>query len=284
MSSTQLTCESCGQSFPNSRTSCPHCARPQLFPNVSNAGGPAEKRKLDERFSKAKARCDAEDRGAEFERFRTVAAGSHALFNCALERLHREIASGTDIIETYYQLEELRLRVTGHPDLDWDKLRPQAEIALLGSHHHIERLHYACLSLTWDGLTSYGDCVVKLDDKMIGHRASCFEGNTAVVFFIRGNFRHHLRSVWSDRGRIAAAIFADRLQKGVSDAEFPKILVAQAGPAVDDEFIEVHLFGTMTVKTFAAVKFPANIPGKRELIMRDAIIEKLNQASIAHFA
>lgn len=284
MSSRPLDCEFCGHTFPSSRTSCPHCARPQLFPNVSNAASPREKEKLDERFSKAKSRYDADNRGDEFARFLAAAAGSHALFNCALERLHREVASGTEIIETYYQLEELRLRATGYPDLDWDKLRPQAEIELLGSHHHIERLHYACLSLNWDGLTSYGDCVVKLDEKMIGHRASCFEGNTAVVFFIHGNFRHHLRSVWSDRGRLASAIFADRLPNGVSDAQFSGILVAPGEDPVDDEFIEVHIFGTMTVRSFAEVKFSASSAGKRESVLRDAIIAKLEQASIAHIA
>ena len=52
-------------------------------------------------------------------------------------------------------------------------------------HHHIEKLHYACLSVGWDALTHYGDCIVKLDEQMIGHRASCFEGNTAVIFFDR---------------------------------------------------------------------------------------------------
>lgn len=284
MSSEQLTCTYCGNTFPNSRTNCPHCAQPQLFPNVSNAASTNEKRKLDERFDSQKQKCDADDRSDEFERFFTAVGSSHALFACPLQKLHREVASGTEVFETYYQLEELRLRATAHKDLDWDKLRPQAETELLGSHHNIEQLHYACLSLDWDSLTNYGECVVKLDDSMIGHRASCFEGNTAVIFFLQANFDECLRSCWEDRGKIAVAVFADRLTKGISDAEFPRILVAPGEDSVDDEFIEVHVFGRMTARSFAEVKFSASCAGKRESVYRDAIIEKLDQVSVKHFA
>jgi hypothetical protein len=199
-----------------------------------------------------------------------------------LLKLHREIAAGTDIIETYYQLEELRLRATAHPDLDWDKLRPQAEIELLGSHQNIERLHYACLSLDWESLVSYGDCLVRLDESKISHRASCFQGNTAVLFFLAGSFAGFLRSTWEDRGKIAVTIAADRLPGGVPDTEFAKILVAPGKDPVDDEFIEVHVFGSMTVRTFAAVKFLASCGGRRESVYRDAIIEKLDQADIKY--
>jgi len=284
MSSRQLDCEFCGHAFPGSRTSCPHCARPQLFPNVFVADSPEETQKLQKRFSEAETRCAAEDRANELARFHTAVARSHALFNCSLERLHREIASGTDIFETYYQLEELRLRVTGHPDLDWEKLRPLAEIELLGSHRHIEQLHYACLSLDWEGLTSYGHCVVKLEERMISHRASCFEGNTAVIYYIARDFDRSLRSTWSDRGMLAAAIFANRLPKGVSDAQFSGILVAPGGDPADDEFIEVHIFGTMTVRSFAAVKFPPSIAEQHESVLRDQIIEKLKLASVTNIA
>ena len=81
MSSRQLDCEFCGHTFASSRTSCPHRARPQLFPNVSNAASPREKEKLDEWFSEAKSRYDAEDRGDEFARFYMAVARSHEQCN-----------------------------------------------------------------------------------------------------------------------------------------------------------------------------------------------------------
>jgi hypothetical protein len=203
------------------------------------------------------------------------------LFACDLQRLQREIASGTDIIETYYQLEELRLRATLPKNYDWDKLRPQAEIELLGSHHNIENLHYACLSLDWNSLTSYGNCIIKLDESMIAHRASCFEGNTAVIFATLKNFNNCLRSCWEERGKIAVTAFTDYLTSGINEAEFSKILVATGTSSVDDKFIEVHIFGTMTARTFAEVTLPANV-NTREDIYREAIIEKLNKVNVKH--
>lgn len=283
MSSEQLTCAYCDNTFPNSRTSCPHCARPQLFPNVSNATSTSERAKLDARFAEAKSRCDADNRSDEFERFREATSNSQALFTCTLEKLHRELATGTEVFETYYQLEELRLRETAPIRLlDWEKLRPQAEIELLGSHNNIERLHYACLSLDWNSLTSYGDCVVKLNTDMIAHRASCFEGNTAIVFFKEHNFSRRLRSSWDDRDKLVTAVFAGRLPKGIASTEFPTILVATGETSADDEFIEVHVFGTMTAKTFSEVKFLTSGSGRRESVYREAIIEKLNKASVSH--
>ena len=279
MGSEQLTCEHCGNTFPDSRNNCPHCAKPQIFPNVSKANSVLHKSRLDERFNRKRQECEADGRADVFERFQTAAAGSHALFACPLLKLHREVASGTEIFETYYQLEELRLRGTLFGQLDWERLRPQAEIELLGSHHHIENLHYACLSIDWDALSSYGDCIVRLDEQMIAHRASCFEGNTAVIFFVYGNFDHYLRSSWSDRGKLAATVFADQLQSGISDSEFPKILVSPGVDAVDDAFIEVHVFGTLTARSFSEVRFSDRCSGPRESVYRDAIIEKMKAAS-----
>lgn len=219
-----------------------------------------------------------------FERFFELASRSHALFACPLLKLHRELASGSEIFETYYQLEELRLRSTVPKLLDWEKLRPQAEIELMGSNRNIEKLHYACLSLDWGSLTNYGDCIVKLKESMIAHRASCFQGNTAVIFFKHASFDNCLRSTWEDRAKIAAAVFADHLDKVVDESSFAKILVSTKDSSIDDEFIEVHIFGEMTAKTFAEVKFLTDCSTKRDALYRDAIIEKLNLASVAHFS
>ena len=279
MSSGQIDCQFCNNPFPDTRTHCPHCGRPQIFPNVTAAMREGEVAKLDRRFQEKQAECAADGREDVFERFRNAASSAHALFACTLERLHREIASGTDIWETYYQLEELRLRSSAPKSLDWAKLRPQAEIELLGSHQHIEQLHYACLSIDWASLTSYGECVVKLADQMIAHRASCFSGNTAVIYYRERSFANCLRSDWSKRGIIAVVVFEDRLSQTTADDEFAEILVSAGDDAVDDQFIEVHIFGPMTAKTFAEVKLKENPTGREAIYIR-AVQEKLSAAGV----
>jgi len=282
MSSDVISCGYCKHLFPDSLTSCPHCAQPQLFPNVAKSTNPAELKKLDAKLEKQKLACDSRGTAKEFTDFLDAASASHALFACPLLKLHREIAGESEIFETFYQLEALRLRTTAPKTLDWGKIRPQAETELLGSDKNKENLHYACLSLDWESLTSYGDCIVQLEDRMIAHRASCFEGNTAVIYFVENNFSKYLRSNWAERGKIAAAALGDRLKAGDSHAEFAKILVAPGKESVDDEFIEVHVFGTMTARTFSEVRFASSCSDPRKSVYRDAIKEKLDIASIKY--
>lgn len=287
MSNGQLECAYCKNQFPDTRNNCPHCARPQIFPNVTKATVQIERDKLETRFDSQKKKCEAGGRDDEFARFEKATANSHALFACPLLRLHREIASGTDIFETYYQLEELRLRSSKPSSLDWEALRPQTEIQLLGSKTHIKQLHYACLSLDWESLSNYGDCVVKLENEMIGHRASCFEGNSAVIYAVEGKFDHYLRSDWDGRGRICSAVLAEKLSKGTRDDEFAKLLVVSAADSVDDQFIEVHVFGTITAKSIAEVRFflskakdKSAKAKSRDAVYREAITEKLTAVSV----
>ena len=278
----QLECRYCANSFPNTRTNCPHCAQPQIFPNVTKATTDAQKTRLAESFSSAKDRCGADGRDQQFDELLIATSHSHALFACPLLKLHQLVASGTDIFATYYQLEELRLRASAPIGMEWARLRPQAEIELLGSEHHIRHLHYACLSLDWESLSNYGDCAVKLSESMIGHRASCFEGNSAVIFARRRSFDDCLRSSWEERGKLCCAVLADKVTKDTVSTEFSSLLVQTKDDSVDDEFVEVHIFGTMTVQTFAEVRFSTASHGRKEDVYRNAIIEKLDAVSVAH--
>lgn len=282
MSNGQLDCRYCSNEFPDTRTNCPHCGQPLIFPNVTRAELETERQKLKDKFEAASNDCLTNGTEDPFNELLMATSSSHALFACPLLKLHQLVASGTDIFATYYQLEELRLRVSKPANLDWQKLRPQAEIELLGSDQHIKQLHYACLSLDWQSLSNYGDCVVQLSDSMIEHRASCFDGNTAVIFFNERGFENHLRSSWTERGKLCCIVLADQLTKDTKPTEFPDLLVVNKGDSTDDEFVEVHIFGPMTVRTFAEVRFNTATHGRREDVYREAIIEKLKAASVTY--
>ena len=199
-----------------------------------------------------------------------------AVLACTLLKLHREIASTTDIFETYYDLERLKVKAASPPDgdLDWAKLRPQAEIELLGDHRNIEKLHYACLSLNGKGLESYGDCLVELDTQMIAHRASCFEGNTAVLYSRFHTFSEFVRSTWAGRAELCLAVCGERIILPCTVAEFPGILVSIRGNPISDKFIEVHVLGPMTSRSFRAVRVNVSTHKRRQHVLLKAIREK----------
>src|SRR3990172_922335 len=49
----EIRCTECGDPFPGSQTSCPHCGRPSLFPNVTAASHANEVAALDLRYEQA---------------------------------------------------------------------------------------------------------------------------------------------------------------------------------------------------------------------------------------
>ncbi len=270
-------CVHCSLEMPVSRTNCPHCGLPSFFPNVDLAKTPEERQKLARRVQSSLQRL--KEKAAEHigRSFISACRNSVAVFACTLLKLHREIAATTEIFETYYDLERLRLRAAAPRGtvLDWAKLRPQAEIELLGSHHHIDQIHYACLTLNGQGLDSYGDCAITLSTHMIAHRSSCFEGNTAVRYHQTHSFAEILRSDWDERHLLCLAACEDRLDSSCNVDSFPDILVNILGNAEQDQFVEVHVFGPMTARTFQSVRVNVSKHRRREQVFRKAVQEKL---------
>jgi len=261
--------------MPISLTSCPHCGRPQFFPNVDLAGTDEERGKLSTSYDEVISRCKGSKSQGTLSKFDKACESSAAVFACSLEKLHREVATGTDVFETFHDLERLRLQVGEIGDHDWAKLRPQAEIELLGGHQHLDKLHYASLSIGETGLTSYGKCLVKLSEPMIAHRASCFEGNTAVLYKRQRSFDSCLRSTWPERNRICTAVFGEKIDDDTEYNDFPTILVDVAENRVDDQFIEVHIFGPMTAKTFESVRIDGKNHSNREKVYLNVMVQKL---------
>lgn len=247
-------CEFCNEPAPLNRTTCPHCGRPSLFPNVRMANQPSEKAELENRY--LAAFTDAAQRACEAEltAFSDACRATQAVFNCTLEKLHRTIASGTEVFETYYDLERLRVRSDTPSELNWEKLRPQAETELLGCDQHKDRLFYALLSIQEDGLATYGECSAVFKESMIAHRSSCFEENTGVSWMRNKAFPHGKRSDWQNRHKLSVAKLGNQIGSTTDASCFPSILLSKGWTSLDDNFIEVQVFGPMTARSLQSVK------------------------------
>lgn len=274
------TCPDCMFPMAISQLVCPHCGRPGFAPNVDLANEATEQRKLTDRYAGVLAQCDQKGTRAIADKFDIACKSTQAVFALKVQKLYREISSGTDLFETYYDLERLKNRTESGGSLDWARLRPQAEIELLGDHVNINRIHYACLSLDGHFLDHYGDCVVTLSEMMTAHRISCFEGNTAVQYYSKRDFSGLVRSDWDNRNKLCVVMFAGLLELGSTSADFPAILVQSGTTSVGDSFVEVHLFGPMTVRTFESVRFDRKKHNSRDVHFVDAITEKLNASNI----
>lgn len=276
-------CNDCGHPVPLAWQTCPHCARPQLFPNVRLANQQQEREKLKKRYqdaiTDAAERCCTEKLTA----FEAACSSSKAVFRCELFRLQAEIASGTDLYKPFRDIERLRLRYEKPAGHDWPKLRIQAERELLGNDQHLGNVHYACLSLNGEGIVSYGNVTVMLSDRMIAHRASCIEGNSALLFAKNGDLSTILRSTWADRGKLCTAKIATLIYSGTAEEDFPRLVVQNGASSGQDDFVEVIIFDTMTASTFEKVTITQQAidESSRHSGYWDAVKEVLQHHSVA---
>ena len=252
----ELLCDRCQFDIPLDRTSCPHCGGATICPNVRLADTAEEKAALDRRYRDALHLTS--NRANVVQQFEDATSKSRAVMGATIKKL-LELATGLyEVYATYYDLLDLRfLRLADAGQPDWSKRRSQAEIELLGSKKHIDQLHYAALSIDGHSLPTYGECTIWLSDKMIAHRATVFEGNSALFIHRKIlDFPPGWRATWAERAKLCVAKLANRITPSTQSHDFPEILLKPGSNGLDDEFVEVHVFGEMTIRTFEKVLVP----------------------------
>ncbi len=251
-----MNCPTCNNEIPLVAERCLHCAMPGLFPNVRAAAEPNERDALDRRVKKAIQ--DATSRGCEhvLNDLATALAGSQAVIARPLNEIQRLASSDKQGYATYYQLTDAEVRL---PDGDeWNSLRRITDEALFPGYK--DKIRFAALTLDGVGLSNYGDCSITLREHMIRHRTSVFEENTAL--FMK---RHKVsipdvaariqgyRATWDDRVKVCIAKLAPKLTPALQATDHPRILLNQGATSDDDEFVEAHIFGSITARTIERV-------------------------------
>jgi hypothetical protein len=227
-----------------------------LFPNVRAANDPIERRALVDRYNKARQKAVLRGCDNVLTDFEAAVTKSQAVIARSLQEADRLALGDHEIYATFYQWREsgIRLPVGGK----WDVLRGVADIALFTGYE--EQIRFAALSLDGLGLSKYGDCFLVLSDKMIAHRASVFEENS-VIFMDRHGIRmaeaHNLpkgyRATWEERGKLAATKHVDEIGPSTESSCYSRLLLREGESAEKDRFIEVHIWGPMTARSFDRV-------------------------------
>ena len=250
-------CKHCRNEIPLDARNCPHCAYGMNFPNLIMAGQSSEREALEKRYQAAL--IDAAARGCEktVRTFEAAVSNSQAIMGSTLQKLLPIVTRDRDVFATYHDLMELKFLRDETPD--WGRLRTHAEVELLGSVKNIDGLHYAALSLNGRSLRRYGEATIQLREPLIAHRASVFEENSA-VYVEKGNakFSPGSRAIWSDRTKLCVAKLASKIDVSTRSDEFPGILMNDGSTPFDDEFVEVHVFGPMTIASFKKIVVSKN--------------------------
>ncbi len=253
----QRNCKYCGETFWRSLTICPHCGQPSLFPNCEAAAEASQIQALQIRYDQAIA--DGKARGCEAEvlAFQNEVKSSEAVINRFFGEVCRLAYSDDEIYATFYQRIEGGMRVPGGGS--WDRLRAMADTALFGDVNKRE-IRFGALTLDGFGLSHYGDCSIVLKTCMIEHRASVFTENT--VIFMRN---HNLQAAngyaipdgyqapWDARAIIAVAKMANEISPSTKPTDFPELLLRPGPSGSSDRFVEVHIWGSLTIRSVSKV-------------------------------
>jgi hypothetical protein len=250
-------CGFCTYEVPLERTTCPHCARPALYPNVRAAELAVERQALADRYRAALQDSDTRGCRPVVEAFEVETGKSKAVIARSLEEADRLASSDQQLYSTYYRQIEAELRL---PDgSKWDKLRRLADAALFSE--GARDVRFAALALDGSGLPGYGECSLVLREDMIGHRASVFEENSA-IFMKKNHYEAPAghRATWSDRGKHCVAKLAQEIDSATPPARFPEILLRPGASPEEDHFVEVHVWGPLSRRAFERVVL---VPGTR---------------------
>lgn len=281
MSTKLRVCTECGNDFSISAACCPHCGRPGLYPNVYAAADADERAALEQRYLLAQQDAVARGAGAALGDFETETVGTHAVIARPAGELQRLLTSDNQVYATFYQL--LRAGVRLSTGEKWDALRAVADEALFSGYK--EQIRFAALSLDGIGVLNYGDCFIVLRTDMIAHRASVFEENS-VLFMAHQNIEmseaHNLprgyRATWAERGKLCVAKLAAKIDAATPPGAYSALLLQQGLTSAEDDFVEVHIWGPMTIRTVEQVTF--NPHAKRTA---RAISNRANRERLAKF-
>lgn len=255
MTRTSSKCDYCGHSVPADWDRCPHCAQPGLYPNVRAAEAPEERAALQRSYEEARARASGRGCLSILDKFEVAASASGVTMNRSFEVTFALAQSDRNLYPSYYD----RLTTELPEGSVWDVLRPVVETALFGNRAKQE-VRFGALSLDGRGLAGYGPCTLVPRESMISYRTSLFVENS-VVFFRRrsiaitdvASLPAGQRSTWTDRSKLCVVKLADAIQKNTSAIEFPSLLLKSGPTRVEDDFVEAHIYGPMTIRTFERV-------------------------------
>lgn len=252
-----MKCPSCGSPVPASVRDCPACQMDVGFPNVRAAELPQERQALLARLDVARVSAEAGRYNVVLEDFIAAVLDSRVVLCRSLLLLSRLASADTELFATYYGEVEGGSRFP--EDNEWDKLRESVDSALFPNYHR--RINFAALTLDSRGASKYGSYAIFLRDDMIHKRTTVFEENPRLFCE-----RHRIalgqplplgyRATWADRNLLAGAKLHSRLTADTERDEYPQILLSSREAPDGDDFVEVHIFGTINRRAFERVVGP----------------------------
>ncbi len=244
-------------------------------PNVNEVSAENEINALEERYNNAAEYVIANGSQTALEAFEHCFTSKvQAVINIKFPPLSTWLLSD-DAYKNYYRLTNDGLRDIATPEND--RKRNIVDSFLFG--YYARDMVFAALSLKNEGLKSYGNCTVLLDENIIIPRVTVIEENSY-------NFaeRHGInlekveipkgyRAIWGNKLKLAVAKLHLQIDINCIEEDFCNLVLFSDGNKENDEFMEVHIYNELSEYAVKSINIPATT-NRIQLLEIDKIKDK----------
>jgi len=240
-----VDCHTCGERVPGSARNCPSCQADAGFPNIRAAALDEEKVALELRMIDAETSTRARGCEAVLKGYGKAVLQSRAVICRNLGVVSSLVSSDNALYNNFYKQIEAESRLP--EDNPFDRGRSAVDGTLFPNYH--TNICFAALSLDNVGLTRYGEYSIVLKEKMILQRASVFEENSVAFcqmkhrIIVGDSVPPGYRATWLERDRLAMAKSHSKIDLATRPEDYGGILLRRGTDPMDDDFIEVHIWG-----------------------------------------
>jgi len=241
----QDTCSKCGALLSDAMRHCPTCRTDAGAPNVRSCRTEENLKALVERFDAARTRVTAIGCSQEFNDLEAMVKKKSGVVVSMPSRVARNLFEDPNSIYTNYE-KLVGSNIRRPANLDNDRHRCAVEGLLFGS--YAKHIVYGALSLTEEGLPTYGDIHCRLRSVTIDERTSFLESNS--YRFVRDHsiapgdkLPVGYMACWRHRHSLVLAKLADCLSTGQTESDWQAILIKSDGQnRKNDDYIEAHIY------------------------------------------
>ncbi|MCH8121339.1 MAG: hypothetical protein IIC00_16640, partial [Planctomycetes bacterium] len=225
--SPQDTCSECGATLSATLRHCPTCQTDAGAPNVRRCRTDENLKALASRFDAAQEIASANGCSKEFSDLEALIKGKSGVVVSMPAGIARKLFEDPNFL--YKNYEQLLGANTRKPaDTDNDRHRCAVGGLLFGSYANY--IIYGVLSLTKEGLPTYGDVHCRLRSVTIDNRTSFLVTNS--YRFVRDysivpgdKLPDGYMACWQNRHSLVLAKLVDRLSAGQTDSDWQEMLI-----------------------------------------------------------
>ena len=241
----QDTCSECGASLSATLRHCPTCQTDAGAPNVRSCLSVENQKALTARFDDAQSRAFVNGCSKEFCTLSDLMEKQSGVVISMPAGMARNLLENPKVLYTNYE-QLVGANAQKPAGSDNDKHRFAVGGLLFGS--YANDIRYGALSLTEEGLPTYGDVHCRLRSVTIDKRTSFLETNSYRFVedhrFVAGDkLPAGYMACWEDRQLLVLAKIADRLSTGQIESDWQAILIQSDGKdEKNDSFVEAHIY------------------------------------------